>query len=249
MAIRRVPLVTGWIYHVFNRTIFKQDLFINQADYLRFSWLAYLLQFGRRPFSPSVFFRATDNMQRLMLQSLTQKPRLVQILAFAWMPNHYHMILKQVADKGIQTYLSNLQNAYTRYFNVKNNQKGQLFNPQFKAVVIEDDEQFKHTTRYVILNPHTAYVVKDLEALKVYPWTCLPEFLGQDSPIGVPLTETKPYLEMFESPDRLIKYILDQADYQRQLARIKHLMLEESPNTLPVKSPQSPVGDYGDRAG
>ena len=142
------------------------------------------------------------------------------------MPNHIHFILEQKTDKGIQMYLSHLQNAYTRYFNVKNQTKGQLFDPQFKAVLIEDDSQLLHTVRYVLLNPYTAHITKTFDDLLNYPWSSISEYFNYPSVINLPITHTTEYMKFFKDTADLRRYLEDEADYQRELARIKHLLLE-----------------------
>ncbi len=226
MAVRKIPFVTSHFYHIFNRSLFGQPIFEVKADYLRFTWLVYLLQFKNKHFSPSAFFRATNSTKEQMLKLLENLPKMVNVVAYCIMPNHYHFILEQLLDNGIQMYISNLQNAYTRFFNIKHETKGQVFEPQFKGVLIENDPQFLHTTRYVLLNPYTSYIVRELERLPGYVWSSLPEYLGQGSVIGVPITYTRSYSALFKDRDDLWQYLCDQADYQRELARIKHLLLE-----------------------
>ena len=53
------------------------------------------------------------------------------------------------------------------------------FTGQFKAVLIETDEQLLHVSRYIHLNPATSYIVKDFVSLLNYPWSSLPEYIGK----------------------------------------------------------------------
>ena len=87
---------------------------------------------------------------------------IVDIGAYCLMPNHFHILLQQLQDNGISTFVRKLLNSYTRYFNTKNERIGPLFQGQFKAVRVESDEQLLHLTRYIHLNPLVGYVVKDL---------------------------------------------------------------------------------------
>ena len=57
------------------------------------------------------------------------------------MPNHFHLLLKQISDNGIPKYLSLFTNSYTRYFNTKHNRKGPLWQGPFKNVLVKDDSQ------------------------------------------------------------------------------------------------------------
>lgn len=43
--------------------------------------------------------------------------------------------------------------SYTRYFNIKTKRKGPLWQSKFKSVLVKNDEQLLHLTRYLHLYP------------------------------------------------------------------------------------------------
>ena len=139
------------------------------------------------------------------------------------MPNHFHFLLKQRKDGGITRFLSNFQNSYTRYFNVRHQRTGHLFQGQFKAVRMETDEQLLHVSRYIHLNPYSSYLVKDFKALKDYPWSSLGEYLNL---FDHKVSEKQTLLSFFSSVKKFEQFIFNQKDYQRELESIKHLLLE-----------------------
>jgi putative transposase len=138
------------------------------------------------------------------------------------MPNHFHFLLKQLKDNGISKFLGNLQNSYTRYFNIKRERDGSLFLDQFKAVLVRTDEQLVHVSRYIHLNPYTSYVVKEQDDLFKYTWSSLSEYLENKPEI----CELDTITSFFKSYKAYQNFIEDQADYQKQLYKIKHLVLE-----------------------
>ena len=71
------------------------------------------------------------------------------------MPNHYHLILKQVVEGGISLFMKKLGNSYTGYFNGKHERKGMgaLFQGRFKIVHVDANDQFLHLVEYVFSNP------------------------------------------------------------------------------------------------
>lgn len=157
-----------------------------------------------------------------MSKMLTKGEKLIDILTFCLMPNHFHFLLRQIVNDGTSKFLSNLQNSYTRYFNTKHQRTGPLFLDQFKAVRIETDEQFLHVSRYIHLNPYTSYVVKDFEGLKRYPWSSFPEYFEERAGI----CEKETILGFFKNSRAYERFVFDQADYQRKLHTIQHLLLE-----------------------
>ena len=89
-------------------------------------------------------------------EQMVSQPRHVRLIAYCLMPTHIHLVLQQLSNKGIQTYMSNLSNSYSRYFNLSHQRKGPLWVGRFKNVRVEDNEQLMHLTRYVHLNPVSA---------------------------------------------------------------------------------------------
>lgn len=118
--------------------------------------------------------------------------------------------------------MSQFQNSYVRFSNIKHNRTGQLFMDTFKYTHIETVEQLLHVSRYIHLNPFTGHIVDSLEDLTHYPYSSLPSYLQQSaSPICNPL----PVLQELNGAARYKSFVADQADYQKKLGRIKHLIL------------------------
>jgi len=138
------------------------------------------------------------------------------------MPNHVHFLMKELEKNGISRFMSNFQNSYAKYLNLKTNRTGSLFQSMFKAVRIESDEQLIHVCRYIHLNPLTSYVIRDVDGLERYPWSSYPEYFKGISD----LIDTNLISDFFPSKKEFRKFTLDQVDYQRQLDKIKHLSLE-----------------------
>jgi len=225
MPGRLVPLVTGEIYHVFNRGIDGRPTYSAKKGYDRARQLLLFYQFSGLSVRYSVFRLWDEGRQ----QEFFQKVRLhneshVAILAYCLMPNHFHLLVRQESHGGISKFLSNFQNSYTRYFNTKNRRLGSLFMDQFKAVRIEDEDQLLHVSRYIHLNPFTSFVVKTLDELEEYPWSSLREYLGKDD---VEICQKQVLMGYFKEKAGFRSFVLDYADYQRRRVGISHLTFEE----------------------
>lgn len=168
MPYRVVNFRPGEMYHLFTRGVEKRDVFIDNYDKERFlSLITHCL-----PIEPLPSF---SFMKRLGRKS--EKPKegkgLVDILCYCLMRNHFHLLVKENQDNGISTYLHRLLTSYSRYFNVKYRRSGSLFVHPFKAVHIEDDNQFLHETRYIHLNPYVAHMKEDIFG---YHWSSLTDY-------------------------------------------------------------------------
>jgi len=69
------------------------------------------------------------------------------------MPNHFHILLKEVKENGISLFMQKLQTAYTMYFNKKYDRSGGLFQGTFKAKFLNKDNYLKYIFAYINLNP------------------------------------------------------------------------------------------------
>ncbi|MBI2430899.1 MAG: transposase [Candidatus Levybacteria bacterium] len=222
MPGRLVPLITNEIYHVFNRGINRQPIFTTKREYQRAVDSIMFYRFANPPVRLSKFLRFESDRQNEILQMLETREPLVQIFSYCFMPNHFHLLIKQKKDNGIARFISNVQNSYTRYFNTRHQRDGALLLNQFKAVLIETDEQFLHVSRYIHLNPYTGYLVKYHNELETYAWSSFPDYLKNNSSFV-----TKDLLmSFFRTVGQHKKFVLDQADYQRRLKEIEHLTFE-----------------------
>ena len=225
MPGRPTPLVTEEIYHVFNRGIDHRPIFTDKKEHTRFLDLLKYYRFFSQPVRFSHFILLSNERQNeLLLQQQSFNKKLISLLSFCLMPNHFHLLLKQTEENGISKFLSNLQNSYTRYFNIKNERDGSLLLTQFKAVRIETQEQLIHVSRYIHLNPHTSYVVSNLANLPEYTWSSFNEYLNGTYNL---VDDKDTVLSSFKNPTTYRDFVNDQADYQRQLDKIKHVLLED----------------------
>lgn len=232
MPTRKIPLVTGEIYHITNRGIDHRPVFTEKREFKRALQTIYFYQFVSPSIKLSKFLLLSLADQKDYLDKLNKSSkRLVEIFSYCLMPNHFHFLLRQAQEKGITQFISQFENSYTRYFNTRHRRVGPLFLDQFKAVRIESEEQLVHVSRYIHLNPYSSFIVKNQivknqkELLK-YPWSSLPEFLD---PKMEGICQKEMILDYFQDSEAYKNFVLDQADYQRRLDQIKHLTLEETP--------------------
>ncbi len=218
----KTPLVEGEIYHVFNRGLDHRPTFIRKRDYIRaYESLAYY-RFVQPKLRLAYFLKLGQEQKDIFLEKLHQHKTHIDILVYCFMPNHFHFCVRQREPKGISKFLSNFQNSYTRFYNTKNRRIGSLFLDQFKAVRIETNEQLLHVSRYIHLNPYTSFVVKKLPEMLNYPWSSSLEYLNKINGF----CDTQTILSHFNKLQNYKDFVLDQADYQRELDSIKHLTLE-----------------------
>ena len=224
MPYRKAVLAFGETYHVFSRSVAKLPIFTSASYFSRFLDLVEYYRFVNTPTSFSFFKKFNREKRERILEELTKENlRHVEIIAFCLMDNHYHFLLKQISEKGTAKFISNIQNGYAKYFNMRTNRSGPLFQPMFKAVRIETDEQLIHVSRYIHLNPTTAYIIEK-EELEDYPWSSLRMYCNPGSSEFSFIDRTS--IATCIGNMKYSKFVHDQIEYQRKLADIKHLLLE-----------------------
>lgn len=219
---RNLVLNNGQIYHVFNRGVERRKIFTNKREYRRAQELIKFYRHKEIPIRYSKLMLQPLVIREEILKDLYKREKRVDILAYCFMPNHFHFVLRQNLDNGISKFTSDFSNAYTKYFNTRNSREGPLFQGIFKAVFIESDEQFMHVVRYVHINPVVSSLIKQ-EDLDKYSWSSYPEYLGlSDNSIA----EKGSLLGMFKNVVGYKKFVNDQIGYAKELDSVKHLLIE-----------------------
>ena len=230
MPYRITPLVNDNYYHIYNRGVEKRTVFSDKHDFDRFLQVLDYYQFaGPKP--------AFSNRLCLKENDFSLNPKIVEIVCYCFMPNHFHILIRQLKDGGISEFIRKVTNSYTKYFNTKNHRVGPLFQGAFKAVIIENDVQFIHVSRYIHLNPYTSELVQEVGS---YPYSSYPHFIGTGSS---KICVAEPILSQFKSNEdykRSLKalpenefsssaykeFVEGHADYARELEYMKHLLIE-----------------------
>lgn len=186
--MRKVKFINGYFYHIFNRGVEKRNIFLDTDDYLRFVY--YLFEFNNKKLIPDIPFNKRKGRLGGLATDNNNGEKLVEIVCFCLMPNHFHLLLKQIKDNGISLFLHKLSSAYTKYFNIKNNRIGALFQGTFKAKLVDREAYLNHLFYYILANPIDLIAfewkekgIKDFEKtnnfLKNYRWSSYKDFLGQ----------------------------------------------------------------------
>ena len=223
MPGRKIPLVTGHIYHIVNHGVASQDIFLTDQNYKRAIETALYYQNQSIPLRYSNFIKQTQNKRIEILDSLRQQHDfLVEIIVYCLMPNHIHLLLKQTQDNGISTFMSKFANSYTRYFNIKNKRTGHLFQGKFKSVLIETDDQLLHVSRYIHLNPFSSNIIKTIKKLKEYSYSSYHEYINAKIKN---FCNQDLILNHFKGRDSYQNFVCDHANHQKSLEIIKHLII------------------------
>lgn len=157
---QRPQLMDGEIYHISSRTVGDMVVFEKENDFYRGIFSVYEFN-NKDPVEIWVKRQARINFKkrqkqfeklgRPTSQFLDLRDKLVEVWAFSFMPNHLHLILKQLQNNGISEFMKKVSGGFAKYSNDKYERKGHLFN-KFYPVHIKNDEQLKTVFTYVHTN-------------------------------------------------------------------------------------------------
>ena len=219
---RKIVFSNGQIYHAFNRGIDRRNVFTGLRELSRAEELIKYYVCKEPPVSYSKFLQLPKATRDEVTQQMKKDEKLVNVLAYCLMPNHFHFMLQQNSEKGLSTFISNFTNAYTKYLNTKHERAGPMFEGAFKAVLVESDEQLIHLSRYIHLNPVVSSIINE-DQLPSYRWSSYPSYISEPEEGVVNSTLV---ISMFKSKDKYKEFVLDQVEYGKKLEAIKHLILE-----------------------
>lgn len=214
MPYRLTTFLNQNFYHIFNRGVEKRKIFSSSRDFERFIETAYYYQFsGPKPkFSTYARFRKKD---------FSNNPKIVEIICYCLMPNHFHLLLRQLQEDGIKEFISKVSNSYTKYFNTKHNRVGHLLQGEFKAVAVDTPDQLLHLTRYIHLNPYVSNLTNDLGS---YIYSSYSEYIEVRSKT---LSSPDLILCQFKDKQSYEDFVKDHQSYALEIERIKHLVIDE----------------------
>lgn len=132
----------GALHHIIGRGIAKEKIFYDDHDREKF-----LERFGA-----------------IVAESGTG------CLAWALIPNHFHLLLK-TGHIPLSEVMRRLLTGYAGNFNRRHGRWGHLFQNRYKSILCQEETYLLELIRYIHLNPLRAGVVDSLEALDHYPYT------------------------------------------------------------------------------
>ena len=165
MPGRITPLVNQEFYHIYNRGSEKRNIYQQPRDYKRFQQTFYYYQFlGPKP--------KFSNFTKTNLFKSSFDSKIVEIICYSLMPNHFHFLVKQDKINGLKMFLHRLCTSYSSYFNKKYGRVGHIFQGIYKSKVVLEDSYLTQLTAYIHLNPSRPFEWK---------YYSMPTYLGKET--------------------------------------------------------------------
>src|SRR3989338_8181275 len=129
---RKIEFSIGEYYHLYNRGVEKREIFRGIRDYERFHKLLFVSN-SKNP----IIFR---DIEKMSFGNIERGESLVAVGAYCLMPNHFHILVKEITQGGLTSFMGKLATAYSMYFNKVHERIGPLFQSRFKAEHVDREE-------------------------------------------------------------------------------------------------------------
>lgn len=199
--VRKIDVADAY-YHVYARGASKQPIFLEPADYEYFVRL----------------FARYLSLEQQRHRTGTIYPHFygrVELLAYCLMGNHFHLLLYQIEQGAMSKFMQALMVSYGRYFNLKYQRSGSLWESTYKASMITTDAYLMHISRYIHLNPR--YWLR-------YPYSSIGHYLGERP---VEWLVTTKITALFQGRKQYKEFLSDYEDYRDVLQNLKHELTDK----------------------
>lgn len=155
-------------------------------------------------------------------------------MAFVLMPNHYHLVMREIVDGGISSFMQKMC-GYAGYFNKKHNRVGSLFQSRYKAIPMQSEGQLGIIFQYVHTNPvelkepqWKEHKVKNKEEaidwLKIYRWSSYHDYIGK--PTFPAVIKRDFFLDFFGGEQKCRKVVEDWVSFKARKAQLEEKDIE-----------------------
>jgi len=241
MPYRDIQFVNDEIYHIVLRAIDDNLLFKNIDDYYRGIFSIYEFNTTnpvtiRERRKIRVQLKKADRGPSSVAEAFIDKrDKLVEVFGFCFMPNHFHLLLKQLKENGITKFMSKGGTGLGGYFNRKYSRKGHVFQDRFTAIHIKNEDQLKtifvyiHTNSISIIEPKWKEIgIKESEKvikfLENYKWSSYPDYIGKKNFPSV--TDRDFILEIMGGKQGCEEFIKNWVRYKGKIRELPELSLD-----------------------
>ena len=183
-------------YHIYNRGVSKQKIFHEEKDY---QYFLYLL---KRHLSPEP---VPDKYGRDYVHLYDS----VKLVSYCLMPNHFHILIFNNEQDGMELLMRSVITAYSMYYNKKYDHPGRLFQGAYKASLIESEQYLQHISRYIHLIPKN---------YKDYPYSSYKPLIKN---WDMPWLSNMLFKDVFEGTVKDYEdFVADHEDYKETLQEI-----------------------------
>jgi putative transposase len=194
-------------YLLSGRGLGGSGLFLEESDYDRFLFLILHFQSPTQIYNITYCVSAFTKKQRFGVgeSKLNKilKNRQLQLLSFALMPGHYHLLIRNVERHSVSAYMQRVLMAYGKYFNSKYKKIGHVFDGPYRSVHLTGSKDLLEASSHIHKNPmelaETNFAYED------YPYSSCQDYISQNR--WGDLLKTEIILKHFKDAQGYMNYL------------------------------------------
>ena len=168
--------VPGCYYHVYNRGAHQQNIFQDDQDYQTFTEILGYYLIHPSGIAQSILNRKAKDCK---VTNLVKDPPSCAVLAYCLMPNHFHLMLKQLSQElTISDLMRRVSIGYAMYYNDRYHHSGTIFQGRYKNILITNEYQWVYLSKYIHRNPMHLQSYEPCKLLN-YTYSSYPNYLGK----------------------------------------------------------------------
>ncbi len=238
-------------YHIVLRALDDNLLFKDRDDWYRGVFSIYEfnnsapVDINWRRRQRALFKKRLNSRRSASLEEEDKRKKLVLVEAFCLMPNHVHLLLRQIQPNGISRFMQKFGGGFAKYFNIKYQRKGHVFQGRFLDVPITDTGHLQVILTYIHTNPIALIEPKWKELgirdyqragkfIEEYKWSSHQDYLDQQNFPSV--TDRKDALEEIGGVENYVSsinaWISEKAELRKLVMRVEKDLIESERKRL-----------------
>lgn len=200
--MRKEPYGVDSIVHVIQRGTRGASIVRDEEDKRRF--LLMLAHFNDEH-QPLNWFRDISDPSLAPFERpdiWPEQKKLVHIIAFCLLNNHFHLLLKEIREGGISKFMQRLGTGMSYRYNQKYEETGSLFQGSFRSRTVDSDNYLRYVLAYIqlknTLDMYKGKISPEKDFESAYTWACSYPYSSLSDHVG---GFERPIIEKFLSMD------------------------------------------------
>ncbi|MBI4137310.1 SH3 domain-containing protein [Candidatus Roizmanbacteria bacterium] len=202
--------------HIYNRGVEKRIIFSEEQDYDTF--LKFLKEYLNSPIDQESV-KKEFSVKGRTYRGIPHQPKnylnKVELIAYTMIPDHFHLLLREIEKGAIEGFMRSLSTRYSIYFNKKYHRSGSLFEGPYKSVNVTNKASLALLIRHFHREQPTSY-------------SSYPEYLGKRTTQWVRLDNTL----SFSDPDEYKNFVEKYEPNEQEKLLLERITIEKTPEQI-----------------
>lgn len=147
--MRVEPYTVGSYVHVIKRGARGLDIVRDESDKWRFIRTLYFM--NEKFFDQNWMLSTKSESMFFRPEQWPERKPLVEILCYTLLPNHFHLLFREIQENGMSQFMKKLGQSMTNHANQKYEERGSLFQGSYRSKTMDSDEYLRYVAAYIMV--------------------------------------------------------------------------------------------------